>query len=145
MHRPTMIPLTVEYLAGGRMRVETPLTRGWSSVVRSPHELARAIEAAFVEVTIAGYARSRNEQYDLSKLTAQVDGDPRTALSMSASAAPTHRPVRTGKPPKPRHDPADWAKLDDGRWRAPGGKRYRADTQVVRNVLRLRAEKGLPT
>lgn len=144
MHRPTMIPLTVEYLAGGRMRVETPLTRGWSSVVRSPHELARAIEAAFVEVTIAGYARSRNAKYDLSKMTEQVDGDPRTALTAAAGTPPTHRPVRqAGRPP--RHNPASWSKLPDGRWQAPGGRKYRPESQVVRNVLRLRAAKGLPT
>jgi hypothetical protein len=140
-----MIPLTVQELPDGTLRIETPLTRGWSSVARTPHELVRSIQAAFVEVTIAGYARVRNEQYDLSKLTAQVDGDPRTALTASVRAAPTHRPVRTGKPPKPRHDPADWAKLDDGSWQAPGGRRFRADTQVVQNVLRLRRERGLST
>jgi hypothetical protein len=143
-HRPTMIPLTVEYLPDGRLRVETPLTRGWSSVVRSPHELARAVEAAFIEVTIAGYARSRNAKYDLSKLTEQVDGDSRTALTAAAGTPPTHRPVRAaGRPP--RHNPASWAKLPDGRWQAPGGRKYHPDSQVVRNVLRLREERGLPT
>jgi hypothetical protein len=142
MHRPSMIPLTVECLPGGQLRIETPLTRGWSSVVRSPHELARAIESAFIEVTIAGYARSRNANYDLSKMTEQDPTDPRTALTAAAGTPPTHRPVRTGRPP--RHNPAAWSKLPDGRWQAPGGRKYGADTQVVRNVLALRRERGLP-
>lgn len=143
-HRPPMIPLTVECLPDGRLRIETPLTRGWSAVVRNPHELARSIEQAFVEVTIAGYAKSRNATYDLSRLTERVDDDPRTALVASAGTPPTHRPVRaTGRPP--RHNPAAWTKLPDGRWQAPGGRRFRPDSQVVRNVLALRREQGLPT
>jgi hypothetical protein len=139
-----MIPLTVEYLPDGRLRVETPLTRGWSSVVRSPHELARAVEAAFIEVTIAGYARSRNAKYDLSLLTEQVDDDPRTALVASAATPPTHRPPRTSGTPS-RHDPARWSKLPDGYWLAPSGRRFRPDSQVVGNVIKLREERGLST
>jgi hypothetical protein len=138
-----MIPLTVEYLADGRMRIETPLTRGWSAVARNPQELARSIEAAFVEVTVAGYARSRNAKYDLSKLTEEVADDPRTALTAAAGMPPTHRPGRVGRPP--RHNPAAWSKLPDGRWQAPGGRKYNPGSQVVRNVLALREERGLPT
>lgn len=137
-----MIPLTVETLPDGRWRIETPLTRGWSSVVSTPQELTRAVHEAFVEVTIAGYARSRNAKYDLSKLTEQVDGDPRTSLVAAAGTPPTHRPIRTGRPP--RHDPSSWSKLADGRWQAPGGRKYHPESQVVRNVLRLREDKGLP-
>jgi hypothetical protein len=137
-----MIPLTVEYLPGGKVRFETPLTRGWSSVASTPHEVVRAIEAAFVEVTIAGYARTRNAKYDLSKLTEQDPADPRTALTAAADTPATHRPVRSGRPP--RHNPAAWQKLPDGRWQAPGGRKYRPESQVVRNVLALRREQGLP-
>lgn len=143
MHRPTMIPLTVEYLPGGRVRVETPLTRGWSSVARNPQELARAVEAAFVEVTIAGYARSHREKYDLSALTEVVEGEQRTALTAAADTPPTHRPGRSGTPV--RHNPAAWSKLPDGRWLAPSGRKFREETQVVQNVLRLRAAEGLST
>lgn len=143
MHRPTMIPLTVAHLPDGRMRIETPLTRGWAAVVSTPHELARAVETAFIEVTVAGYARSRNAKYDLSRLTEQVEGDQRTALTAAAGTPPTHRPVRSGRPV--RHDPASWQKLPDGRWQAPGGRRYRPESQVVQNVLALRRERGLPT
>jgi hypothetical protein len=139
-----MIPLTVERLSDGRFRIETPLTRGWASVVRTQAELARAIECAFVEVTIAGYARSRNAKYDLSQLTEQDAADPRTALTAAAGTPPTHRPPRaSGRPPQ--HDPAAWVKLPDGRWQAPGGRRFRPDAQVVRNVVALRRERGLPT
>lgn len=143
-HQPTMIPLTVELLPDGRWRVETPFTRGWSSVARNPQELARSIQQAFTEVTIAGYARSRNAKYDLSQLTEQDPTDPtRTALAASAGMPATHRPPRvSGRPP--RHDPASWSKLPDGRWQAPGGRRFRADSQVVRNVVALRQERGLP-
>lgn len=142
-HRPTMIPLTVEYLPDGRMRIETPLTRGWSSVARNPHEVVRAIQAAFVEVTVAGYARSRNAMYDLSRMTEQVDGDQRTSLTAAAGTPATHRPPRAGRPP--RHNPGAWAKLPDGRWQAPGGRKYRPDSRVVQNVVALRVERGLPT
>jgi hypothetical protein len=142
MHRPTMIPLTVEYLPGGAVRVETPLTRGWSSVARTPQELARSIEAAFIEVTVAGYARAHNAKYDLSALTEQVDGDQRTSLAAAAGTPSTHRPAGPGRPA--RHDPSAWAKQPDGRWRAPSGRLFRAETQVVQNVLALRREHGLP-
>jgi len=142
-HQPNIIPLTVEFLPDGRWRVETPLTRGWSSVVRTPAELGRALATARVEVTVAAYARSRNAKYDLSRMTEEVPGDPRTALVASAAAPPTHRTPRNPRPA--RHDPAAWRKMPDGRWQSPNGMNYRADAKVVQNVVKLRAERGLPT
>lgn len=45
---------------------------------------------------------------------------------------------------KPRHDPADWTKLPDGRWQSPTGRRYQAWTRQAFGVVTARRKLGLP-
>jgi hypothetical protein len=45
---------------------------------------------------------------------------------------------------KPRHDPADWKKLPDGRWLSPSGRRYHAWTRQAFGVITARRKLGLP-
>lgn len=136
--RITTIPLQVELLPTGGLRLSSTAARGWAGVATTPLELARVVDAAFREVSVASYARYKKEPYDLDKLTERVPGD---AL---ADRAPRRiRGVRTVR--KKSYDVEDWTRLEDGRWRSPSGRAYRADSTAVQNVLKKRAEKGLPT
>lgn len=131
-HEPTMITLTVQQLPGNRWRLASPLARGWSAVVSTPHELARATQVAFREVGVAAYARQRGETYDLEWL------ENLTAAAVARDTPAVAKPPMMRKPK--RHDPMAWEELPNGRWRCPSGRTFRADAQQVQNVLRLRAQ-----
>lgn len=136
--RVSTIVLQVDALPAGGLRFSSPLARGWAGCANTPQELARVIHAAFVEVSVAAYARAHREAYDLDALTSQVLGD---ALAGVA-------PRRVRRPRTVRHRSyavEAWTKMEDGRWLSPSGRAYRADSAAVRNVVRKRADKGLPT
>lgn len=139
-HRPgqriTVIPLQVELLPGGGLRLSSSAARGWAGVARSPYELARAVDTAFREVAVASYARWRNRPYDLDQLTEKVPGDP-------LAGQPARR-VRGARVVRKSYDVAEWTRMENGKWRSPSGRAYRADSTAVQNVVRKRAEKGLP-
>ena len=145
-HQVRELHLKVESLGQGRFRLSTPQARGWSMVVRTPFELARALAGGFTEAQLASYARWRGERPELDALTDPVPGDP-----MAPPRAPARRPVNTtpvgwGKHQRrpDSHDPGDWVKLPDGRWQSPGGKSYPETARVVQMVLRRRTDLGLP-
>lgn len=145
-HQVRELHLKVEALGHGRFRLSTPQARGWAMVVRTPHELARALAGGFTEVQLASYARWRGERPELDALTEPVPGDP-----LAPPRPPQRRAVNTAEvgwgqhQRRPdSHDPADWVKMPDGRWQSPGGKNYPETSKVVQMVLRRRNDLGLP-
>jgi hypothetical protein len=134
--RVRVIPLVVETLPGGALRVSSPHARGWAAAVRTPQELARAVEMAYREVSCASYARQRGGAYDLDQLTMHTPGD-------TLAGTPMRRVPKPGTRSKKSHDVAAWSKFDDGTWRSPAGRTYRADTMAVRNVIRKRISLGM--
>lgn len=142
--RVTTVSLTVEAMPGGRYRLSTPHARGWAATVSNQNELARALAESFTEVSVASYARAKGHAYDLDALTERVHGDA-LAHTPRVRAAEDGRLV-TGSTRRMRrktHHPADWSKLEDGRWQSPSGRAYRADTKQVQYVIRARLERGL--
>lgn len=136
--RVQTIALQVEALEGGRLRISSPHARGWAGTAATPIELARAVQQAFAEVACASYALAHGRAYDLDQMTTHVPGDP--------LAAHPQRRVRGRRTTRRKsHAPEDWVKYDDGRWRSPSGRTYREDTTAVRNVIKKRQERGLPT
>jgi hypothetical protein len=129
-HRPRQISLQVEALPDGRLRVSTPSARGWAAAARTPAELARAVESAFTEVSVAAYAKAHGQPYDLDVMTSQVPGDS-LAGERPARQRRARSRVRQGT-----YAPESWAELADGsgRWRSPSGRFYRGDSKVVRSV-----------
>ena len=136
--RVRTIPLRVDVLPSGELRLSSPAARGWSGTARTSHELARVVREAFREVSCASYARAKGEPYDLDVLTIRVAGDP--------LAGDQQRRIRGQRTARHKsYAPEDWTRMDDGRWRSPGGRFYQADSTAVRNVIKKREEKGLPT
>ena len=134
--RVQMISLTVEAMPSGRYRISTPHARGWAAEVGTQAELARALNSAFTEVSVASYARAKGVPYDLDALTERVAGDP-------LASGPRGR-VRSG--PRARrktYHPSEWTRFEDGRWRSPSGRTYRADSKQVQGVIKARLERGL--
>jgi hypothetical protein len=142
-HRPRVISVQVEQLADGSLRLSTPHARGWAAVAHDPVQLARGLEAAFLETSVAAYSRARREPYDLDALTSHQPGDP-------LADRPQQR-VRSRNPARrAAHSPAAWEKVtmedkSGAMWRSPGGRLYREDTQAVRNVVAKRRGMGLST
>lgn len=136
--RVRTIPLQVDCLPSGGYRLSSPLARGWAAVARTHGELAKAIQQAYVEVTVASYARAKGEAYDLDAMTMQVSGDPLAAM-------PPRRIRGARSERRQTYDVEDWTRLEDGRWRSPSGRAYREDTALVRNVRAKRDARGLPT
>lgn len=144
VHQPRTIPLQVETLPDGRFRLSTPVARGWAAVASDPRQLFMAVRSAFTEVAVASYARAHREPYDLDRLTTHIPNDPLAGTRQSR--VPGARPAGRRK----AYNPHDWVKLDaqgtgETFWQSPSGRRYRADTKVVRNVVLRRAELGLET
>lgn len=132
-HEPSMITLTVQTLPGNKWRIATPLARGWSAVVSTPHELARAVAVAQREVTVAAYARQRGGTYDLERLEGLQNA------IVAAGTPPIAKPPMKRKPK--RHDPMAWRELPNGRWLCPSGRTFRPDCQAVQNVIKLRSQR----
>lgn len=147
------VALQVERTTSGAMRVSCPDAPGWAMTVRTPHELARALDAGWREAAVAQYAERKAEPYDLALhdvaaaeavktgrlLPVDVDERER-ALRLLPCAMSTVPSVSTAT-----YDPMLWRMLDDGRWVSPGGRTYGRDTQVVRRIMAKRAEAGIDT
>ncbi len=136
--RMPVIALQVETLEGGRLRMSSPHARGWAAVVATPAQVVQAIQDAYTEVACASYARAKGTTYDLDVLTSKVDGDP-----LAGGTPGRERTPRTTR--RKSHSPADWSRMEDGRWRSPSGRAYREDSRVVQDVVARRKERGLPT
>lgn len=135
-HPVRAVSLVVETLPDGAVRVSSPQARGWAGIARNPHELARIVASAFTEAQVAAYAAWKGQLYDLDELTEVDPGDPTTALPTPARHR--DRLVRSDA-----QHPADWRRLEDGRWRSPGGRFYREGTQLVERVRANRAALGI--
>lgn len=135
-HQVRALSLRVEPLPSGGVRVSSPQARGWAAVARTPHELARVLQMAFTEVEVATYASFKGELYDLDGMTDVDPTDPSTALPTPTRAR--NRITRTDA-----RNPADWKRLEDGRWRSPGGRAYGNDTQLVQRVRANRRALGI--
>lgn len=134
--RVQTISLMVEAMPSGRYRLSTPHARGWAAEVGTQVELARALASAFTEVSVASYARAKNVPYDLDALTERVAGDP-------LAAAPRTRARSGPRARRKTYHPADWTRFEDGSWRSPSGRTYRADSKQVQGVIRARRERGM--
>lgn len=135
-HAVRAVSLTVERLPDGAMRVSSPQARGWAGVARTQDELARIVASAFTEAQVAAYAAWKGELYDLDELTDVDPGDPTTALPIPPKRR--NRMVRSDA-----QHPADWKRTEDGRWRSPGGRIYREETQLVQRVIANRRALGI--
>lgn len=131
--RVTTISLTVEARADGRYRISSPHARGWAAEVGTQLELARALSTAFTEVAVASYARAHNAPYDLDVLTGQVAGD-------VLANQPQARTRSGGRRKRKTYHPSEWTQFENGTWRSPGGRTYRADAKQVQAVVRARME-----
>lgn len=135
-HQARAVQLVVETLPDGAVRVSSPQARGWAGVARNPGELARVVASAFTEVEVAAYAAWKGQLYDLDEMTDVDPADPTTALP-----TPPKRRNRTVR--SDAQHPADWRRLEDGRWRSPGGRVYRPETQLVQRVMANRRALGI--
>jgi hypothetical protein len=135
--RVRAIALQVETLDSGRLRISSPHARGWATTAATPSQLFAAIQDAYTEVQIAAYARAQGKTYDLDQMTTRVPGD---ALADGSPAR--EKVVRRTR--RKSHDPANWTRMDDGRWRSPTGRAYREDSRVVQDVITRRRERDLP-
>jgi hypothetical protein len=125
-----MVMVRMETLASGLLRVSTPQARGWAVVVRNRDELARAIAQAFTEAQLASYAAWKGEPYDLDALTGVDESSPLTAATRTRDYTARRR--------TDVYNPEDWTQMSDGKWRSPGGRVYKPDTDAVRKVLAKR-------
>lgn len=135
-HQVREVTMRIETLPDGGIRMSTPQARGWAAVAHNDRELARAILSAFTEAQVAAYAAWKGQVYDLDALTDVDPQDPATALPDAPRRR--DRTVRSDT----RH-PADWARLDDGRWRSPGGRVYQETSQLVQRVIANRRALGI--
>ena len=116
---PSRLLLLVERDPSGGLVVSSPHLPGWRAVARSgPLGIAQAVDRGWRENAVRAYANGRGQAYDLEHL---ADPEP--------------------EPEKP-HRFAGWHELDDGRWQAPGGRRYRADAWIVQRVRDALADDG---
>lgn len=65
-------------------------------------------------------------------------------LAQEAAAAESKVNGRRYDSKGPRHNPADWKKLPDGRWQSPTGRAYQPYTRIAFGVITSRRKLGLP-
>jgi len=133
-----IVPLYAEALPGGKYRLSSPAARGWAGVAGTPHELARVLVQAFAEVTRASMARANRTRYDLDEMTMKVAGDMLAGKPQSRVRAAPGSATRSVR--HRAHAPEAWTKMEDGRWRSPGGRMYSHDSAAVRSVRRRLGE-----
>lgn len=119
---------------GDALLLSTPLTPGWSFVAATPAEVARGIEAAWQEATIAAYARLRGVLYDLAATEEEIPPEayPAGRRHPAETPAPGEHRRRTKHPRT--HPPDAWVELEDGGYLSPRGRRYGPQTRVASAV-----------
>lgn len=129
-----VLPVNVQRLPDGGVRITSPHLPGWACIGRGPHEIARCLDLAWTELAIAAYAATQGQPYDLAH---HAD---RTSLpSVRAVTRQDGRRIW-----RLSHDPADWTPLPGGDWLSPSGRRYRAGASVLQRVIDARRAAGLP-
>lgn len=140
-HEPTELTLKVRRAQGGRLVLSVPSCPGWAFPATTPADLARGIEQAYAEATIAAYARLRGCLYDLAETEEVIP--PEAYARGSRHPAEPEPPAevvdevaekRRKKHPK-THAPEEWTELSDGYWLSPTGRRYGPGTRQVRAVV----------
>lgn len=113
-HQTRSVPVTIEEVRPGVMRLTTPF--GWlSELAYDAPGLARIVASAFLEAQLYNHTRWRGHDEN--------------------GRALYQRP----RPPNPGeradvHDPRAWRKDRYGLFVSPSGRRYRPDAQVARKV-----------
>jgi hypothetical protein len=128
----TSVHVRIDAQPSGGLRISSPYARGWARHVRTRDELVRAVAEAFREAQIASYARWRGEAYDHDAETDVDNSDPLAAASPRVE--PSRRALAGGRRRTDVHDPREWTPLENGDWRAPSGRVFRADSDAVRKV-----------
>jgi len=126
-HQIRSVTVQISQHPEGGLLIRAQQAPGWSQLVRTQDQLARAVHAAFTESQCASYAAWRGQAYDND-----TDG--------------VLAPVRRKRGPGRRdvHDVESWMKMEDGRWRSPSGRAYGAETQAAMRVQDKRRRMGLP-
>jgi hypothetical protein len=124
------VVLEVGRLPGGRLRLTSPHLPGWIQAhpARECCNIGLAVAAALTEADVRTYSARRS------------GAAPRRT---PATATPVSTPT-TITAWRRSWNPEDWEPLTDGNWRSPTGRVYKGDSTVVRNVIKKRANLGLP-
>lgn len=137
-HEPAELTLQVRRLDDGSLRFAMPSCPGWAFVARQPSQIGEAIARAYTEAAVAAYARLRGVLYDLAETEEEVPATARPRGSRHPAEPAPAPPDEVGKRRRTKHPrthpPEEWAELDSGYWRSPGGGRYRPDSTVVASV-----------
>lgn len=131
------LPVVIEKLDGGRLRMTSPDLPGWSAVGRGAHELARNVDEAWMELQIAAYAGARGEAYDLAHHEVRAE-QPKPGRYGPGDPLPDWRDARNG------YDPSLWRPLPGGDFESPSGRRYGAGSWQVQRIVAKRLAAGLP-
>lgn len=164
LSHPSLPPLgadariVIERTTSGRFSVTSPDAPGWMASVADRLALLRAVDEGFRHAAMAAYARERGQPDELvlhdraaaeAAMAGQVlpfDPDERaSALASLACGAPQPAVLSTRQSPSDVHNPLAWTPLADGRWLAPSGKKWGADTRAVQAVKAKRAAMGVDT
>jgi hypothetical protein len=144
-HEPAELILTVRRLDDGRLRFGTPTCPGWAFTAHRPQQIGEAITRAYTEAAVAAYARLHGVLYDVAAET-----DPEELPPGALAAAQPRGRRHPAEPEPPAEDevsrrrrtkhprtwsPEEWARLDDGYWRSPTGRRYAPESRQVRAVV----------
>jgi hypothetical protein len=129
------VVLEVGRLPGGRLRLTSPHLPGWIQgfPTRECCNIGLAVAAALTEADVRTYSARRSG--------AAPRRTPATATPATATPASTPTTITAWRR---SWNPEDWEPLTDGRWRSPTGRIYKADSTVVANVKKRRANAGLP-
>lgn len=128
------IPIVLDALPDGRVRLSSPLAANFVAVARTPHEMWRALRSVMTEAQVAGYAAWRGQHYDHDTRVPVRHQPPVAAVSWEKGAV--CRPDAT--------HPAEWSPNEDGTWTSPSGRTYRSPRMIDR-LVEKRAALGLPT
>jgi hypothetical protein len=144
-HEPAELILTVRRLDDGRLRFGTPTCPGWAFTAHRPQQIGEAIARAYTEAAVAAYARLHGVLYDVAAET-----DPEELPPGALAAAQPRGRRHPAEPEPPAEDevsrrrrtkhprtwsPEEWARLDDGYWRSPTGRRYAPESRQVQAVV----------
>lgn len=146
-HEPAELTLTVRRGDGGRLLLTVPVCPGWGAAVRTPQELALAVERAWAEVQCAAYAAWRGVAYDLLECATETAPPPVTTFRHPEEPDPAPDPAdEVGEKRRKRHprthEPTDWRELSDGRWLSPAGRRYQPGSRQVQAVIAAMGARG---
>lgn len=155
------ITVTIERLPAGGLRFTMPGWDDWCAVGHGPFEIARAIDAAWVEADIATYARARGTIRDVEVWDDLLDHTRRPATDghtdPDPDSPPRRRHLRAVQAEEARAARArviatqgsrelrrarEWSRRADGMWCSPAGRWFHADSEHARRVAAILREHG---